>query len=322
MAAGHAVVVALVALTLGALLNADGLAATAERQPFGWRRTAAVVAVRPLQAIGDVLRLDRPRKRLAAAFDTPHAQVRGAPGLTALPVGRSRDPVASDPRPPTPRAPEPRGWGPADPLRLLIAGDSLVEQYGPALAEHAAARAPVVPTVEFRYSSGLTRPDYFDWPAHLRAVVDGSNPDAVVLMFGANDAQNLEHDGTVLKFGSPAWQAAYRRRVGTVMTELARDGRTLLWTGQPVMRSDAFGGKMRLLNDLYRQEAQAHPGVTYLDSWALFAGSDGRYVDYPGGGGPLQRMADGIHLTRAGGERLAAAAYTLLAEQWGLPTPA
>jgi hypothetical protein len=94
----------------------------------------------------------------------------------------------------------------------------------------------------------------------------------------------------------------------------------VVWTGQPIMRSDAFGGRMRLLNTLYQDEARAHPGVIYLDSWSLFAGPDARYADYLAPGGPPQRLGDGIHLTRAGGERLAAAAYALLAGHWNLPT--
>ncbi len=53
----RALLAMLVALLLGALMNADSLADTAERQPFGWQRTAAVAAVRPLEVVADATRL-------------------------------------------------------------------------------------------------------------------------------------------------------------------------------------------------------------------------------------------------------------------------
>ncbi|MGH3665426.1 MAG: hypothetical protein ACRDU8_04960, partial [Egibacteraceae bacterium] len=51
MPAGHAILVVLVALGLGALFNAQALSEAAERRPFGWRRTVTVAAVTPLRAV-------------------------------------------------------------------------------------------------------------------------------------------------------------------------------------------------------------------------------------------------------------------------------
>ena len=40
-------------------------------------------------------------------------------------------------------------------------------------------------------STGLTRPDYFNWPAELAADLKSQNPQVVVIMIGANDAQDF-----------------------------------------------------------------------------------------------------------------------------------
>ena len=47
-------------------------------------------------------------------------------------------------------------------------------------------------------ASGLTRPDYYDWPAALAADLEATDPEVVVAVFGVNDAQ-----GIVLPDGTP-----------------------------------------------------------------------------------------------------------------------
>src|SRR5688572_5522317 len=67
MAAGHVIVVVVIALLGGALFNAPALTEAAARQPFGWKRTAAVVAVTPVRGLSGLLGLDRPHRVLAKA---------------------------------------------------------------------------------------------------------------------------------------------------------------------------------------------------------------------------------------------------------------
>ncbi|MDQ3973857.1 MAG: hypothetical protein M3276_05905, partial [Actinomycetota bacterium] len=61
MAAGHAILVVVIALLVGTLLNARDIQATARRQPFGWQRNVAMAAITPVQALSAALGLDRPR---------------------------------------------------------------------------------------------------------------------------------------------------------------------------------------------------------------------------------------------------------------------
>lgn len=311
MAAGHAVAVMLIALGVGALLNAPSLRDTAERQPFGPRRTVATVAVAPLSGVSGLLRLDRPHRLLAGAAE----ELRGAGGRVAGEGGPGEAVSAQEPG-------EPRRVVTVDaPLRVLVLGDSLTEQLGPALLRRATASGVAEATHAFHYSSGLTRPDFYDWPAQAERLLQAGDPDVVVAMFGANDAQGIATDAEVLPFGTAGWQAAYRQRVGVMMDLLGTSGRTVVWVGQPVMRDPGFDERIALLNRLYAAEAQARPAVVYVDGYRALADPSGAYADYlvdGSGGRTLMRLGDGIHLSVDGAERLAGQVWAAIEERWSL----
>jgi lysophospholipase L1-like esterase len=66
---------------------------------------------------------------------------------------------------------------------------------------------------------------------------------------------------------------------------------------------------MAILNAIFRSQAGAHSGVTYLDAWKLFASSRGAYVG-------AWRSADGMHFNMAGVSRLAGAVVPLIKRDW------
>ena len=334
MAAGHVIVVVAVALLGGAVLNAQALTDAAARQPFGWKRTAAVVAATPFRGVAGLLGLDRPHAVLASAA----ADATGGPAPASSESAEAAKPPEDVPVQPPPDDPvdaaaatEPaappsetdltiRRATRRDPLKVWVGGDSLTSEFGPALADRLARTRRAGTEVEFHFSSGLARPDFFNWPARFGEIVKEQDPDAFVVMFGANDGQNIAAGGEVLAFGSPEWTREYTRRVAAVMDTLSGDGRQLLWVGQPIARSSDFDAKMQVLNGIYAAEAEGRDNVTYVDTRPLFA-SDGAYAAYledDDGQSVLMRQQDGIHLTRAGGERLAAVVLDLLDERWAL----
>jgi uncharacterized protein len=323
MPAGHAILVTVLALGLGSLVNISSLRQAAERQPFGWRRNVAVVLVAPLGGLSNVLGLDEPRqlldRELAVRQDLPWA---GA-GQAVSASGQAQ-PAQARPektRPDQARRDRGRTFDASDPLRIWVVGDSLTEQLGPTLRGLTAEDGMATTEHELHYSSGLSRTDFFDWPARLGTIKEASDPDVWVVMFGANDAQSIRAGGRYLEFGTREWDAEYRKRVARVMTGLSNDAQQVIWIGQPVMRAAGFAQRMAHLNDLYRSEAARHPNVTFLDTWELFAGPDHAYAAYlpgPDGRPVLMRLSDGIHLTRPGGERLAARVFGLINQRWKL----
>ena len=68
LTAGHALVIALLALVVGSLLNAPGMHKSAFNQPNGWKRDVALAITGPLASVSHALLLDRPRKLLQDAL--------------------------------------------------------------------------------------------------------------------------------------------------------------------------------------------------------------------------------------------------------------
>jgi hypothetical protein len=310
MPAGRVVVVGVIALTLAALFNADSLYATAHRQPFGWKRTVLVNLAGPVRSVSHTLRLNRPRARIEEAIGRDAGTSTGSVEEVAVTtVPRQAAPTTTAPvREPTA----------ADPLRLWIGGDSMAQDFGAAMERIAEGRGTFTATLDYRISTGLTRPDYFNWPVHLRDDVLPTDPEIVVIIFGANDAQPMELDGTVRQVRDPEWQAEYRRRVGTTMDQLRAEGRRTIWVGQPRMRSADFDQRMQILDGIYASEAKTRPWIRFVDSRPVLSGEDGGYAAYlPDAGGQpeLARQGDGIHLSRFGAERLAAAVFDAIDDE-------
>lgn len=322
----RSVLMAAAILLLASLLDAEALARTAATQPFGWKRDVAVAVTDPLVEISRALRLTEPRHWLEDAFDRPSTRPLPDPSPpTAVPPSTSTTsspaPGSSVPTTTTTQAPSRRVPTAADPLRLLVAGDSMTEAPGPALVDAAEATGLVDARHELRYSSGLTRPDYFDWPARLDQLVAEHRAEAIVVTFGANDAQGIATPSGSASFGTEAWIQEYRRRVADLMTRLTAEGRTVYWIGQPIMRDSGFDERMRLITEVYRDEATRHPGVRFIDIRALFSDASGSYSAYLDGadGRPaLVRRDDGIHLTAAGADRLTPVVMAAMRLDWEL----
>lgn len=316
----------LAVLLLAAVANGPALVRTAERQPLGWQRDLLVDVASAVAEVGDSTRLDRPRRWLDEALDReapsgrlrpPVVAPRPSPPDAAPPPADEPEAAPSTSAPTTePAAPDRRRPTAEAPLRLWIGGDSMMQVVGQSLVNAATATGVIAADLEFRVSTGLTRPDYFDWPTRLADVVGQGEPEAVVVMFGANDAQGIVTAHGPEPFGTDAWLAEYRARVAATMDLLVADGTRVYWIGQPIMRSEDFSARMAALDDIYRAEAEQRGDVVYVDAWSLFA-VDGRYSAHLDQGGPtLMRQSDGIHLTRAGGDRLAAAVLDAIRVDW------
>ena len=60
-------------------------------------------------------------------------------------------------------------------------------------------------------STGLTRPDYFNWPDTLQDDVESYQPQVVVVTFGGNDGQPLkDDDGDYHDVGDPWREERFR----------------------------------------------------------------------------------------------------------------
>lgn len=211
---------------------------------------------------------------------------------------------------------------PESPARVWIAGDSLTERFGPSLVNLLAGTGVVETRRDVEYSTGLTRPDFFDWPDRLQRELSEAPTDILVFMIGANDGQPILTPAGWIPFGTDDWINEYRARVEATARLGSELATTIYWIGQPIARSDEYSAKMALMNAIYESEAARRPNVRYVDTWDLFSGPDGEYSAYlpdESGTSVLMRISDGIHLTVDGGDRLAQLVREVIEIDWALP---
>jgi uncharacterized protein len=315
--AGRVLAVMVGALLVGAVLNAQALLHDARSKPLGPGRTVSVAIWTPVARVAAAFGLDRPRNTAETALGRIDADPAVTVTVPAAPPGTGSGADVGHPAPGSPagapvtgtRAPELRVASPAEPLRVLLVGDSSMTAVGGALTRALSATGVATARLDARPATGFSRPDFFDWPSRLATLVRDGSTELTIAMFGANDAQGFEHGGHVHDFGSESWIAIYRARVATAMDLLSTGGSQVIWIGEPAMRSASFDARMRVIDDIVRAEAAARPAVRYVDARSLLAGPDGGYAEYltlPGGERTRVRDGDGIHLTTAGADLVAA----------------
>lgn len=326
-------------LVLGLLVNARQVEETVDRQPYGTGRDAALGLVRPARRAADALGLTLPRRLLDDLVGrTDGVTAPALPGTTpttvpptvlpATTAPPTSAPPASVPAPTATSAPAAttttvaplRRPTPEAPLRLWIGGDSQIGVPGQSLQRLAGDTGLIVTELDVRISTGLARPDFFDWPAHLAQVLPAWAPDAVVVQFGANDHQAVRTADGWLAFGTPEWETEYRARVEATMTLLERVAARVYWLGQPIARDDGYSARLAVLNAIVAEVAAGHPAVEFIPTWELFTTPEGGYAAHlPDASGRevLMRATDGIHLTRAGGDRVARVVLDAIAADWG-----
>ena len=162
---------------------------------------------------------------------------------------------------------------PAEPMKIWVGGDSITQTFGMSFQRITQSTGIFTPTLDFRVSTGLARPDYFNWPEHLVKDVLPANPAILVIMFGANDGQNMVNaQNKVLERFSEPWLTEYRRRVAATMDLLKSptNDRITIWCGPPPMGPGTKTKGMDELSYIYWTEAQSRPWIQYFDTWPFF----------------------------------------------------
>jgi uncharacterized protein len=236
---------------------------------------------------------------------------------SSIAVGGVAQPDVDDPDDTRPVATEPVDTGPAsaeNPATVFIVGDSDAGTFGPYLQTLLDGTGIVETQLDYKVSSGLARPDFFDWPAEIDRKLPEVNPDIVVATFGGNDAQGLAIESGEFIVGDPVtneaeWTEEYQRRVGAVMDQLLEGGRTLIWVGIPNDDNPEVTARMAIQDQAAKAAAAERPEVIFVDTWKRFSGRDGGWaefvIDPRDGKGKDVRADDGFHLNVTGAEILA-----------------
>ena len=214
---------------------------------------------------------------------------------------------------------EPESTGPptsANPAKVYIVGDSDAGTFGPYLQTLLDGTLVTETDLNYKVSSGLARPDFFDWPTELEQKIPEVDPDIVVVTFGGNDSQGLSLAQDELEFvvGDPLaneaeWSEEYERRAGEVMDLLLENDRQVIWVGIPNDDNPEVTAKLAIQDQAAKAAAAARPDVVFVDTWTRFSGRDGGWaefvVDPRDKEGKDVRADDGFHLNQNGAEILA-----------------
>ena len=196
----------------------------------------------------------------------------------------------------------------SEPPRVYMIGSSTMgHPLGPMLVKALGAWG-VTAKRWARASSGLARPDFFDWEAKIPQIIKRHDPDVWVVALGTNDNQGLVVPRTGKKkrrwinFRRDEWAKIYAQRIDRLLSLMSGDrGRPIIWFS-PVGfygRSVTWGAR---ITELMRKRIAAFDGpVVFID---LFKDTvvDGKAVSWfrpPEAKRRVKmRAGDNIHLSR------------------------
>ena len=311
MPAGGVLVVIVVCLLLWGVLYAPELKRSSEAQPDGLRRTVSLAILDPIVWVTDHTGLTAVADAVSRALGRdPDAPVGGQAGdvpniVDELPTFTPPPGQAGthhDHGPPVVDTPvrEPTA---DDRLRIAVVGDSLAQGVG-YFAERVFKPFFTEVTRQGRLSTGLARPDYFNWPGEMRHIVEVYRPDLTIVMIGENDNQDLKSSNghVVQPIGTFDWPAAYRERVKRFARIATSRGGHVVWVGLPNVRDESRSPFIQRQNEIFEDVANELPNVAYFDTWDTFARSDGGYTAYyrDGNNVKLVREDDGVHFNSDG----------------------
>lgn len=337
---------------LALVLDARGVVHSGAGMPDGPSRTVTLAVGDTALALAELAHLTWPWDRVESALghktqpavppllaagsgDTPgpprkaagvHAANQPRPGLTPTSSPVRQGTVRQSRRQPRHKQPPAalpvRRLMPRNPLRLLVTGDSLTEFFGPVLVNQASSSGPVRGSVDVHYGTGLARPDFVDWSVVARQQAATYHPEAVVVLMGGNDFQNMTlPNGQFFQAPTPAWTREYQRRAAICMRVWTRGGaRRVYWLSIPPARVPAWAYADSQINLALKRAAAQVPGTEYLDIQGPIT-NHGRYADFVADGhgqSVLVRTTDGVHITTAGATIIAREVMVVLRREWHL----
>jgi hypothetical protein len=302
MSAGLILVVMVLALCVAGLLNADATLRKSNAKGDGLRNEIA----KTVATVTDALHInffrtsidDALGKNQGTKIDVEELLRRQTEAETAAAAAEAKK---------VPELPAPT---PSEPMKIWVGGDSITQTFGTSFQRITQSTGIFTPTLDYHVSTGLARPDYFNWPEHLVKNVLPANPAILVIMFGANDGQNMvDANNKVLERYSEPWMTEYRRRVAATMDLLKSpdNKRITIWCGPPPMGPGTKTHGMDQLNYIYWSEAQSRPWIQYFDTWPFFSDSGYQFAaNLPNADGVVRgmRQKDNVHFSTVGGDRL------------------
>ena len=196
---------------------------------------------------------------------------------------------------------------PAPPVRckIMMMGDSMMEDLGPRTHRRMRQRKGLNFILSAKYSTGLCRPDFFDWPAHMREAIAEHKPNILVVFIGANDGQPIKHNGAFTPTGGQPWRDCYGAKMQEIVDIAHAHGTKVIWVGLP----DIGGRYSKLLAEtsVAQQEYCTRTGIPFIDTRPTLSDENGEFQAFrKDKNGKIVRLRrpDKTHLTPEGNNLL------------------
>jgi uncharacterized protein len=190
-------------------------------------------------------------------------------------------------------------------MRVLVIGDSMAGGLGAGMTRVAAGDGSIQIVSRFNESSAITRPDIYDWAAAIPKIMEGKNFNAVVVLIGLNDRQDIRSAAGRLTFNTPEWVKAYQANTDAIVDALKAQNVKVFWLGEPPMGDVAYDADMKAMTALQRDRVTAK-GAIFFDTRPALSNPDGSYMEFgPDDTGEVKklRQRDGVTFLKQGNSK-------------------
>lgn len=191
--------------------------------------------------------------------------------------------------------------------RVLIVGDSMMmEGLGPTLQNRLRKRDNLEVHREGKYSSGLSRPDFYNWFENLPVMLENYQPDLLIMSLGANDTQDIVIDKKRYFIDTKAWAEIYLQRSKDFIALADNGKRQILWISLPVMGKEPYFTRTKLITKLQAEASQTVSNARFINIEHLLT-ENGKYTTFYTGKNNQSirlRSKDLVHVSNEGGEIL------------------
>ena len=190
--------------------------------------------------------------------------------------------------------------------KVFFAGDSLMQGVAPFVQKHLKQEYGVQSVNLSKQSTGLSYPNFFDWPKTIEQTLQ-KEPDirVLVVFLGPNDPWDFPMGKKYLKFASPEWEAEYLNRVRRILDAASTHDVQVIWLGIPYMKKTKLNEQMRYLDKIL--SGTVSPQAIWLPTDKLLSNGAEEYADSVKVNGKIirYRSKDGIHFSAEGQKLLA-----------------
>ena len=200
------------------------------------------------------------------------------------------------------------------PVRVLIIGDSMAAtDFGRELQKKLRRRDKTKCFRKGKSSTGLARPDFYDWMSEGKRQIRKTKPDVVIVIVGGNDGQDLIDKAKKKRrifWRGKKWEASYAQRINDFVTLLKEPERHVLWLELPAMDRQRLERKLKLIREVQKAAIEDIGDRThYVRTAQHFYDSSGKLIrkirDLKKRKKVPLRQEDGIHFSLAGSKYFA-----------------